>query len=104
MRSELNLSEDHPALAIFETFKSNLTESVLKFVENNNIHFAIIPANCTDRLQPLDLSLNKSVKDFLWREFNTWYLDQILSQLDENQARGDIQPVSLKSTTAGWIV
>ena len=25
----------------------------------------LLPSNCTDRLQPMDLSVNKSAKDFL---------------------------------------
>ena len=64
MRSELHLSEDYPGLAIFDCFKAHLTEAVSKLLEDNNIHLVIVPANCTDRLQPLDLSLNKPVKDF----------------------------------------
>ncbi len=40
----------------------------------------VVPANCTDRLQPLDVSLNKSAKEFL-RKFHEWYADQVRLQL-----------------------
>jgi len=45
------------------------------------VYVAIVPANCTDRLQPLDLSVNKAAKGFLRRKFNSWYSDQICDQL-----------------------
>ena len=47
----------------------------------NGCYTIIIPANCTDRLQPLDLSVNKAAKDFLRTQFSNWHADQICSQL-----------------------
>ena len=38
-------------------------------LEENKINFALIPANCTDKLQPLDLSFNKLAKMFLHGKF-----------------------------------
>ena len=46
---------------------------MLKLLDKNNIRIAIVPANCTDRLQPLDVSVNKSVKDYMRRQFQNWY-------------------------------
>ena len=60
-------------------------EEILTLLDNNHINVIIIPANCTDRLQPLNLAVNKSVKDFLRKEFRKWYADQVCSQLDENR-------------------
>lgn len=57
-REQLNLDDDHPALAIFDVFKGQCTDDVLKMLEHNNIERVLVPANCTDRLQPLDLSIN----------------------------------------------
>ena len=63
------------------------------------------------RLQPPDLSLNKAVKGFFTREFQIWYSEKILSQLDEVDTSNSmkLQPVSLtgasvKSTSASWLV
>ena len=69
VRKILYLNNDHPALAIYDCFRGQVTESVSTLLEENNIHVVVVPANCTGHLQPLDLSLNKSVKDFLRREF-----------------------------------
>ena len=59
-RAQLKLNEDHPALAIFDVFKGQCTEEVLQMLEENNIERVCVPANCTDRLQPLDLSVDKT--------------------------------------------
>ncbi len=58
-RQELGLDSQHPALIIFDYFKGQCTESVVKLLAENNILYVLVPANCTDRLQPLDLSVNK---------------------------------------------
>ena len=54
-REEFKLQSDYPALVIFDTFTGQGTEIVLKLLENNNIHAVMVPANCTDRLQPLTI-------------------------------------------------
>ena len=64
-RKELKLNANHPALAIFDVFKGQCTERVFRMLEDNNILYVIVPSNCTDILQPLDLSINKSAKDFM---------------------------------------
>lgn len=38
----------------------------------NNFLFALISNNCTDRLQPSDLSVNKPTKDFIRDRFQDW--------------------------------
>ena len=68
-RSELNLDDTHPALVIFDSFKAQTTERVLKLLEDNYIYSIMVPANCTDRLQPMDISVNKAAKHFLREQF-----------------------------------
>lgn len=78
---ELELSVDQTALAIFDVFKGQQTEGVLKILEENNILVVSVPTNCTDRLQPMDLSVNKSVKEFMRSKFRDWYSDQVKTSL-----------------------
>ena len=59
---DLLLVENHPALLIFDNFKAQCTNDLLKFLDDKNIHVVLIPANCTDKLQPLDLSVNKAAR------------------------------------------
>ena len=55
-RRELKLPADYPALAIFDVFKGLQTGNVISLLERNNIYAVDIPANCTDKLQPMDNS------------------------------------------------
>ena len=83
-RSALKLDPQHPALVIFDRFKGQCTPKILSLLNDNNILIAIVPANCTDRLQPLDVSVNKAAKECLRRQFQEWYGDQVCKQLAEN--------------------
>ena len=74
---ELKLSFDQPALATFDVFKGQQ--------RRNNIHVLSVLANCTDRLQPMDLSVNKSVKEFMRGRFRDWYSEQVQQQLSEGK-------------------
>ena len=55
---------DAPALIIMDNFKGQVTSAVNSLLDANNIHVCLLPPNTTDRLQPLDISVNKSAKDF----------------------------------------
>ena len=93
------------ALAIFDHFKGQLTGAITKELDKFNIHSVLVPASCTDRLQPLDLSLNKAVKSFLRNEFHQWYSDQIREQLknDDEFSSDELEPIA-KSTARMKIV
>lgn len=47
-----------------------------------------VPPNCTSELQPMDLSVQKIVKDRMRDQFETWYAEKVASIL---QAGGDIE-------------
>ena len=64
-KTKLKLKSDQHALCIFDSVKCQLTDDVLQLLERSNIDTAFVPVNCTDRLQSLDLSVNKPTKDFL---------------------------------------
>ncbi len=66
-RTELKLPPDYPALVIFYTVTAQGTEAILEALEDNHIHVGMVPANCTDRLQPLVGSVNKPAKEFVPR-------------------------------------
>ena len=105
-REELRLSSEHPALLLFDNFKAQCTETILKYLDSNNINVVLVPPNCTDQLQPLDLSVNRSAKEFLRNEFQEWYAQQVCAQL---QGKVDKKPVDLrlsivKPLGAKWMV
>jgi ribosomal protein S21 len=84
-RRTLSLPPEYPALVIFDQFKGQLTDAFLKLLDLNNIVIVQVPANCTDRLQPLDLSVNKAIKDCLRSKFQWWYTQNVSEQLKKKR-------------------
>ena len=60
-------------------------EDYLDFLFENNIKVVYVPARCTDRLQPLDASVQKAITNHLRQSFEDWYADEIVKQLNENK-------------------
>ena len=74
----------------------------------NNVIVVEVPPNCTGNLQPLDLSVNKAVKDSLKQKFQLWYADNIQKQIKTTPDEG-IKPVDLrlaimKLLSAKWLI
>ena len=108
-RQELDLALDHCVLCIFDNFKGQLTADVLQLLEENHVNIVFVPPNCTDRLPPLDLSVNKLAKDFLRDKFQQWYSDEIFDQLCKNDTKeASLEPIKfplqvMKPLGAQWI-
>ena len=75
-RQQLSLDPLYPSLVIFDCFKGQCTDKFLSLLKANGIYILIVPTNCTDRLQPLHVSINKAAKKFLRRQQN-WYTAKI---------------------------
>ena len=91
MCTELNLGYEHMAMAIFDVFRGHTVQEVQSLLYSNNIVTVLVPPNCTDQLQPLDLSVNKPLKDHLRMKFRSWYSDQVVKELE-----GDREPEDIK--------
>ena len=91
-REELNVLPDHRALLLFDNFKAQCTTPLLQILDNNDINVLLIPPNCTDRLQPLDISVNKAAKEFLRGKFQKWYAQEVCSQFQS----GERIPIDLR--------
>ena len=102
--------EDQPALVIIDNFKGQVTSKVSALLEDNSIHVVLLPPNTTDRLQPMDISVNKPAKDFLRKKFQIWYSEKLLEQVDDDDTDvGELAPISLgmpilKELGAKWLV
>ena len=68
-RKRLKLEANKRGLVLFDNFNGQCTDGIFKLLEEHHINVILIPANCTDRLQPLDLSFNKAAKTFLRSKF-----------------------------------
>lgn len=105
-RKELKLHDTYPALVIFDMFKGQTTDSIYQMLEANNINVIGIPANCTDCLQPMDLSVNKAIKDFMKGEFSDWYSSVVYQNLDIKKSSSpvDLRLSALKPLGAKWLI
>lgn len=105
-RKELMLAVDHPAVVIFDNFKAQCTSELLKILDDNSINVILIPANCTDRLQPLDISVNKAVKEFLRHKFQEWFAKQVKGQLLGETVKTpiDLRLSVVKPEGARWMI
>ena len=101
------------ALVIMDNFKGQITTSVSSLLEDNNILVTLLPPNTTDLLQPMDISVNKPAKEYLRREFEKWYSEEVMKQLEgkdlENLEEAELEPINmgmpiLKEIGAKWLV
>jgi len=78
---ELKLEPTHPAAAIFDDLRGQTIADILSHLKKYNIIPIQLPANCTDRLQPLDVSVNKPMKDHIKSQFQQQYAQEVTKQL-----------------------
>ena len=92
-----------------DNFKGQTTPSVTNLLKENNIHVCLLPPNMTDRLQPLDIAVNKPAKEFYRCKFQEWYSKEVSQQIDElGGCVAALQPVDMglprmKELGAKWI-
>ena len=58
-RRQLGLDAKHTGLVVLDEFKGQTTTRVLNLLQ---LLYVIVPPNCTDRLQPLDVSVDWAAK------------------------------------------
>ena len=72
------------------------------------IHAVQVPSNCTDKLQPIDMSLNKSLKNALWHSFQTWHAEEVHKQLSSgvaiDQVKVDMPSSLVNNKYANWLI
>ena len=97
----LKLQADHGALVISDEFKGQLTDAVHSLLDANHVYVVKV---CTDRLQPMDLAVNRSVKQFLRKKFCVWYSEQVEKKLADNDTSiVDIKMSIMKPIGASWL-
>ena len=89
--------------------KAHQKEELRDLLRKKNIHMVYVPASCTDRLQPLDLSVNASFKLSLIMKncFEDWYSGEVAEQLKVKSPEDVEISMSLstvKPLHAKWLV
>ena len=108
-REELGLPASQPALTIFfDVFKGQQTDNFKQTLQSNDIQFVAVPANCTDKLLPMDLAINKPLKDAMKKKFQTWYAKEMQQQLGTNTSLNnvkiDFRMSVIKPKSASWLM
>ena len=105
-RRQLGLDLKHTGLLTLDEFKGRQS-AVLNLLQNNDLVYVIIPPSCNDRLQPLNVSVNRAAKQFLQINLKTgMYADVVVVQKNIGK---DIEPVDLKlfivkSIAVKWMI
>lgn len=103
-----NNTPNQAALVIFDVFKGHMGEGVHNLLEENKIFHVVVPNNCTDLFQPLDLSVNKPFKDKLRRGFSEWYSQEVAKHLSNGCRADDIhidmRMSIVKELSCKWIM
>ena len=96
-----------PCHNIFDRLKANIhLIRILSLFDSHHINLVIVPSNCTDQLQPLDIIVNKAVKEHLRKQFNNWYSSQVSKQIN-NGAKlqtTDLSMSVVKPLGATWMM
>ncbi|CAC5407902.1 unnamed protein product [Mytilus coruscus] len=111
---DLLLSQkNQKAVTILDVYRAHTGEKLLSHLKKNDIISLFVPAACTDKLQPLDLSVNREYKEQLKSNFHDWYSAQVVQQLNHQEditgERAPMVIVDLKTSVmkpvhAQWIV
>jgi len=105
IRFEIKIST-HPAITIFDGFRGQTTDDAVALVHQHKIIPVQLPLNCTDKLQPVDLSINKPMKDHMKQQFQQWYAEvqQKLKTTPVNEVQVDVSFSVIKIPSASWII
>ena len=64
-----------------DTFKGQHNDTMKELCAVNHCEIVIVPHNLTNKFQPLDISVNKAAKSYIYIKYNEWFSDQVTSQL-----------------------
>ena len=106
-REILKVKNSQPAIAIIDGFKGQTTEDVLSLLKSHNIIPVIVPPNCTDKLQPIDVSINKPLKDHVRSKFQAWYSSEVQRQLKTvplDQVKVEMSAPIMKNHCTNWMI
>ena len=80
-----------PLLRYLMSFKGQQTPTLLGLLERNSIYHITVPAYCTDKLRPLEWSVNNPFKDEMKQHCQTWYAEEVGKQLGNGIATQDVK-------------
>ena len=77
VKDNLDLSFAQKSLIILDFFSAQLREDFRNYMLSKNLVYVYVPAVCTSKLQPMDLSVQKCVKDRMRKAFEDHYAEKV---------------------------
>lgn len=103
IRESLPLSKcNQEAVTIFGVYKAHQSPKLLELLKQNKIIPLFVPAYCTDKLQPLDLAVNREYKEILKGHFHDWYTEKVCD--DTESTIVDLRTSVVKPIHACWVI
>ena len=108
-KKKLGLPKSQKSLCLCDVFRAQMAKEFIEDLKSRNIEVVYIPPSTTDKLQPMDLSIQKVVKDKMKAHFQSWYASCISKQLSQGSDIESIKPVDLRLSVlkplgAKWLV
>lgn len=104
-RKELKLPPDQKALLIWDVFRGQMTSKVMALLDSE---CSYVPANMNHFFLPLGLTVNRSAKNFITKQFITYYAaavqEQLQSGVNVEDISVDFRLSVLKPLHAKWLV
>ncbi len=88
-------------ILIVDAFAAHITPAVKDFIKKRNVKYVIIPGGLTHLLQPLDVCLNKPIKDSLRIQYEDWF-NQVMREGGGTTKSGVIRAPS-KDKLQSWL-
>ena len=105
IRVKLDLPLGQKALMILDFFSAQLGEDFRQLMLSKNLVYVYVPANCTSKLQPMDLSVQKCVKDRMRNSFEDYYAELVANSPEtKTELKVDLGMTTLKPLSAKWLV
>ncbi len=67
-------SRENPSLLIYDNHESHVTLPVINKAREHGVEILTLPPHCSNKMQPLDITVYKSLKTFYNRAADTWLL------------------------------
>ena len=105
--TKYNLSNQSHALCKWDIYYAHVTDEVIDYLLQHNIHVAIVEPNMTDDLQEMDKGVNGPFKKHLRKKFVNWRASQSILQLNDGIDAEDVYVeyglTALKTLHVKWV-
>ena len=111
---QFELREDANIILLLDVWSVHTSEEFRMWLRQRHprIHLVYVPANCTSKLQPADVALQRPFKSYIRNQFNTWAASRIKEQiagglenvrgLTEDFKMAVIKPLVLQWCVESW--